>query len=166
MFWNRSRAKKRPMLLLEVIIALALVALCIIPLVVPYVAVIRQQQLATQTMELDHLVNLLYVDLLEKLYENQIPWETIEEGSQKMVDPQMLSRLKEETGKSFPFQVTYQFHTLREKRDNKSDNWSWSLHEMELVIAFWREDAPSRHAKPAYQFPLYFTMARHNKGTP
>lgn len=165
MFRNKSHAHKRPMMLLEVVIALALVAMCILPLVMPYVAVIRQQQLAAQTMELDHLVNLLYVDLLEKLHENQIPWETIEDGSQILVDGQTLSRLDAEKFKSLPFKVTYQFRTLRSKKD-KPDNWSWSLNEMELIIAFWRENNSSPSTKPAYLFPLYFTMARHNKGTP
>lgn len=63
--------------LLEVLIAFVLIALCVLPLIYPHIAIYKQQLEFSRKLELDHLVNLLYGRVLEKLYMNTIPWHDI-----------------------------------------------------------------------------------------
>ena len=71
--------KKRHQSLLEVLIAFALVALCVLPLIYPHVAMFKAQNTFIRKVDLDHVVNLLYAKILEKLYMNSIPWNDIEQ---------------------------------------------------------------------------------------
>ena len=71
---------KRYSLMLEVLIAFVLVALCVFPLISPHVAIYRQQREFVLKIELDQAVSNLYSALLEKLYRNEIPWSTFENG--------------------------------------------------------------------------------------
>lgn len=63
--------------LLEVMIALAIVSLCAIPLIYPHIFMSRQQQILKRELGYDHIANLIYVDLLEQLYINKIGWDVI-----------------------------------------------------------------------------------------
>lgn len=68
---------RRNSLLLEVLIAFVIVVLCILPLIYPNMYILQSEQEMIHTVELDHIVNLVYADTLEKLYLNEIPWESI-----------------------------------------------------------------------------------------
>lgn len=98
------RKTKRAFLLLEVLIAFALVTLCAIPLIYPHAAIYRTQKEFVNKIELDHEVNLIYVNLLEKLHRNEIPLEDIRHETLFTL-PQTI---KGYTG-------TYHFETIREK---------------------------------------------------
>jgi hypothetical protein len=65
--------------LLEVLIAFVLIVLCILPLVYPHVAMYQSQMRFIREIELDHVVNLLYAKVLEKLYMNSISWNSLEQ---------------------------------------------------------------------------------------
>ena len=81
------RCTRRHSLLLEVLISFAIIALCILPLLYPHVYILKSQQEMIRTVELDHVVNLIYASTLEKLYLNQIPWDTIESKKEIPIDP-------------------------------------------------------------------------------
>ena len=72
--------KKRYVSLLEVLIAFALIVLCVLPLIYPHVAMFKSQKAFIRKVELDHVVNLLYAKILEKLYMNSIPWQELGDG--------------------------------------------------------------------------------------
>lgn len=66
--------RRRHQSLLEVLIAFALIALCVLPLIYPHVAIYKAQNKFVHRLELDHAVNLLYGKVMEKLYMNTISW--------------------------------------------------------------------------------------------
>lgn len=104
------RKSKHSFLLLEVLIAFALVTLCAIPLIYPHTAIYRAQREFVSKIELDHEVNLIYVDLLQKLHRNEIP----------------LADIRNETLFTLPQTIngytgTYQFKTIREKSSLERD---------------------------------------------
>jgi hypothetical protein len=63
---------KRPFLLLEVLIAFALIALCALPLLYPHVMILKKERAFISSVKLDHTVSLLYAGLLEKLYKREV----------------------------------------------------------------------------------------------
>lgn len=69
--------RKRPFLLLEVLIAFFIVALCAIPLMAPQIFMVRSELSQAREVELDRAVNILFADLLEKFYEQGVNWETV-----------------------------------------------------------------------------------------
>src|ERR1700722_13895 len=70
---------KRPFLMLEVLIAFALITLCATPLIYPHVSMIKAQKEFINKMKINHSVNLIYVNILEKLHRNEIPLQDIED---------------------------------------------------------------------------------------
>jgi hypothetical protein len=80
---HRSKVQRRHQSLLEVLIAFALIALCVLPLIYPHVAIYKAQNKFARKLELDHVVNLLYGKVLEKLYMNTIPWADLAQTTSK-----------------------------------------------------------------------------------
>lgn len=95
------KRSKRPILLLEVMIAIALIVMAAIPLIYPYFYLLRTQRHFMDKVELDHAVNLHYVNLLEKLYKNEVSWASI-------VNELEFSISREEL-QSLPFKGSYRF---------------------------------------------------------
>lgn len=96
------KIKRHPFALLEVMIAFSLTVLCVLPLIYPHVEMYRAKKRFLERVEQDHAVNLLYVELLEKLYQHEIPWETIQS---KKISP------VEKLG----YKGTYQFEEIKHK---------------------------------------------------
>ena len=112
--------QRRPILLLEVIIAFALVALCALPLIYPHVFILRSEKTFVSTVELDHFVNLLFVDRLQKLFQNEIPWEDIERGKPIHIDDTLQKSLGNE--ELLPFIGTYRFIPKSKKASKEGDH--------------------------------------------
>lgn len=113
------RCSRRPVILLEVLIAFALVALCVLPLIYPHVFILRSEKKFIATVELDHLVNHMFADILQKLYQNEIPWQDIESGREIPIDETWLEHLGYK--QMLPFTGTYQFIKARQKPDKPAE---------------------------------------------
>lgn len=102
---------KRHMILLEVLIALMLVALCALPLIYPHVAVLIEQKKFIKTIKLDHAVTLMYAEIFDRMQRNEIDWSDIHEQRKFDVDDRLLQSTleNEELIKSFSFKGSYQF---------------------------------------------------------
>ncbi len=84
---NRKSSVVRHFLLLEVMIAFALVALCVIPMLRPHLYMLTQEQDFLREVELDRVVGVLYCELLvEGFYRSTIPWRSIEEEETVVID--------------------------------------------------------------------------------
>jgi len=68
---------KKPFLLLEVLIALLLVSLCLIPLIRSPVENYRTEIRLLEKMEGERLANLSFAEVKEKLMKGEIPWEKL-----------------------------------------------------------------------------------------
>lgn len=126
-----GRVKKRHMILLEVMIALALIALCVIPLLAPHAFLLKQQRKFISTVELDHAVNLLHVETLEKMHEKKINWQSIQEGVVFPVDEDALKRANGD--KSLPFVGSYRFEKVGRKFNEKE---FWGTNLLRLTFTF------------------------------
>ena len=74
-------AKKKPYLLLELLIALFLVACLALPLIRNPSRMLQNELSDLERMELERISEVSFARIKEKLYTNEITWEQIEKGS-------------------------------------------------------------------------------------
>jgi hypothetical protein len=117
-------------MLLEVLIAFALVVLCAIPLIYPHTAMLKAQYQFVSKLELDHAVNLLYGNVLEKLYLNKLNWTDITQNPMEVTE----EMLKEAHFlKPLPYQGTY---TFIEDDHRPKKIGPYNLFQFTLVFSF------------------------------
>lgn len=148
--------QKRYTLLLEVIIALMLVALCVIPLLVPHVYLLKQQQRFLDEVELDNMVNLLYSDVIVRLYANEIPWGDISSrrgdktGTVFEINDDMIA--KAGYNKFLPFKGTYWFE--EEKRKPKKEG-PFTYYLLNLYFKFSYENPKITKEPLVYKYNVF-----------
>ena len=125
------RCTRHSIVLLEVLIAFALVALCALPLIYPHVFILRSEKKFISTVELDHLVNLLFADILQKLYQNEIPWQDIESGKKIAIESSWLKSL--DYKQELLFTGDYHFIKLRQKPSTPGDKNAY-IFSLEFVF--------------------------------
>jgi len=108
----KVHVKKRPFLLLEVLLAFCLISFCAIPLIYPHIVMIKAQKEFINKIKINHAVNLLFVDILEKMHKNEISLADIE--SQK-VFPIEGEELKKIPGFTSTYQFIKEKHKARDK---------------------------------------------------
>jgi hypothetical protein len=131
MIKGELKIQRRPILLLEVLIAFALVALCVLPLIFPHVFILRSEKKFNATVELDHVTNLLYANILEKLYQNDIPWSDLENEKPFSIDHVLLEAAGYK--KPLAFTGTYQFTLIKQKPSKPVDKTAYIF---ELTLKF------------------------------
>lgn len=123
------------MLLMEVLIALALIALCAFPLIAPHTSILTEQKKFVATMELDHDVNLFYAEILERLYRNEISRKDIAEKRIFSIDEEMIKHAKND--KPFSFDGVYSFAETDYKSD---DAKAWGVYLVNLQLVFFPKE--------------------------
>jgi len=111
------------MLLLEVLIAFLLIAMCLLPLLYPHTFILTSQRRFIDEVELDHKVNLQYADIVKALYRNDISWEAI------------MSRVEFPIDTTLPYKGSYHFGKRRRQKPNKDDA-SYTLYLLPLEMTF------------------------------
>ncbi len=146
---NMKKIKsKRHYLLLEVMIALAIIVMCVLPLMYPHVSMLQAQKRFIKKIELDHVVSLLYAKMYEQLQRNEIPWSKIEEKGLNDIDQQQLKELNH--NKPLPYTGTYKF--AEKHKSNPENPLSTSL--VTLTFYFTPKDLPK---KQDVEFPELLT---------
>ena len=88
------KREKRHILLLEVLIALMLVTMCILPLLAPHIAMVQEERVFQREIELDRIVNLLYGDLLvEKFYRQEQEWWSVLNATSTEIQDERVRKL-------------------------------------------------------------------------
>lgn len=145
------------MILLEIMIALALITLCVLPLLAPRAAMLNEQRKLIHTMELDHLVSLLYVDVLERLHKNEIPWKDLMEQTSFPVDEGMLKRISPTATIPHGLIGTYRFDTIRCKTNIEK---GLTLPLLHLTFVFQKEDTGDAAVVKKFVFQYILSALR------
>lgn len=153
-FPNNRKVNKRHVLLLEVLIAFALIVMCIIPLLYPHTFILKEQKQFIHRIELDHVVNLLLADITERLYLNEIPWNDIANKTVFQIEETELRRIN--YSRSLPFKGSYQFGETIHKPKGEA---AYSLYLLTLDITFTPEP-PSKHKKEEYVYHYDIFLVR------
>lgn len=111
---------RRHIVLLEVLISFALVALCALPLIYSQVMILRSEREFTQVVDLDHAVSLLFANHLQKLYLKEISWTDIQSKKEFPIDDLMLK----ESGvtRDLPFNGVYKFEEKMHKPPKQTED--------------------------------------------
>lgn len=70
---------KRPLTLLEVLICFFLISVAVIPLIAPYLFMLKESDEKLKELEIDRKVPLYYVELLSKFYAKEISLKNLNE---------------------------------------------------------------------------------------
>lgn len=124
--------RKRTMMLLEVMIAFALVALCVLPLLSTNLGILKEQKGFERKVILDHAVNLFYGDILERLYLNKISWNDLF-IQQFPIDDLMVTRSGVDP-KKYLYRGSYRFTKIRNKPELPGDYSAWLF---KLIFTFY-----------------------------
>lgn len=148
------RLHRRPIALLEVLICFALVVLCFLPLIYPNVFILKKERESIALIDLDHAAALLYAQVLQKLYRNEIPWAAIETSLVIPVDAKLL----EESGYSgeLPYGGTFQFVEVRKKlppEDKPGEKSAWLYR---LVFTFSPKVEKTSALKEYQEPPIHY----------
>lgn len=122
------KLRKRPVMMLEAMIAFALVVLCALPLIAPHTAMLKAQRQFIRKVDLDHTVNLLYASVLEQLYMNTIGWSDLMRPFP--IHKEDLERLGFSNG--LGYEGSYQFQI--ESRKPKDENSPYMLYLFNLTF--------------------------------
>jgi hypothetical protein len=126
-----KKISKRPILLLEVLIAFALVVLCVFPLLAPHVSILKAQYQFNHKIALDQAVNKLYAHLLEKVYRGDVHWESIVRKEFFPIDADLLKSIGIKA--DFPFRGSYRFSIARSK-GKEEQPMSANIISLEMVF--------------------------------
>jgi hypothetical protein len=130
------KTSRRPFLLLEVMIAIVLVALCAIPLLYPHFYMLKEERNVSDTIELQRLVNQFHVEILEQLHKNEIDWKHIENEISGPLESEQLNKIGHEGSYSlsilednpdqgkYLLQLTLSFKRKSVKGEPKTFNYS------------------------------------------
>lgn len=97
------------MILLEVLIALTLIAMCALPLIYPHIFLLQAQRKFVKTIELDHYVNLMYGDVFQRMHTGDISWNQIQSKEEISIDDAMLMRIQAHNLPKIGFKGSYHF---------------------------------------------------------
>lgn len=81
------RKRKRPYLLLEVLIAFSILLICLVPLIKSPMRLLKLQISSAEKSELSRLELLSFAEVKKALYKNEIPWEVLSQKKEKPLVP-------------------------------------------------------------------------------
>lgn len=141
------KKSKRTMLLLEVLISLAIVALCLLPLISAHTSLYKANKQFTEAMQATRIANRIYVEILEQLHKNELPWGHIQGHQSQSLDSLLnKSGISKCSGK-------YQFNEVIFKQ-NKQTGWTMFQLALTLDLTF---DGQSEHPHQfEYRLPILY----------
>lgn len=122
--------KNRPFLLLEVLIALTLVALCLLPLVSPHIMIIKEERNFISVLEADRMANLIFANIVQEMYDHRIPWELLQSSTDKEVTADMLQGINLPQG--WPWRPFWRIRPLRSK--GEKEKVAYFLYRIEVIF--------------------------------
>lgn len=112
----QPQKNKRHFQLLEVMIAMLLILICVIPSFQIYVNINKQQANVIRVNQRDHLVHLIHADLIEKLYKQMISLDQILARFQAPFEGEELKKKLEEIG----YEAVYSLYFLSSEKEIKT----------------------------------------------
>lgn len=152
--------QRLPFLLLEVMIAFLLMALCLVPLLQPHYAMLQSDLMILEESKIERVVHKIYAEFLVSLYRGEVTWSAIDHydtpARTQPVNPQLLEGL--------PYNVTYVLRVAPYKGKRKGEYSKGGppkasrnqhpYHLLEIIYTFSPQDEGSRETRE-FSFRLY-----------
>lgn len=88
-----KKVSKRPILLLEILIAIALITLGILPMLAPFVRIYQIERNQVQEIQAAHALANLHVAFIEQLHKQEIAWDDLTGANIVEISNDFLNRL-------------------------------------------------------------------------
>ena len=159
--------RKQHAMLIEVLIAFTLVALCAIPLISPQVFFLKENKKSIYTIQLDHTVSLLYAEIIERMHKNEIPFEKIIENTEhhnpfEMIDQETFEKFN--LCHNFPFKGSFRFEKNKSKGTNDKRT---TIYLFDLIFTFLPSTAEEHGFDPQKKLNMieyrYVVFAAHDQ---
>jgi hypothetical protein len=99
--------KKRSFLLFELLISLALISLCLFPLIQPHAAMRKKEKCYLEEIQLERIAQNAFCILKQKLYENsEHAWDDLVKGTAGMLEESFQIINGRESGKTYSCSYT------------------------------------------------------------
>lgn len=122
-----AKIHKRHILLLEVLIAIAIIVMCIVPMLQPHLYMLQEEKSFIREVELDRVVGVVYTNLLvDRFYRPNITWDEILSGYTHPIDSPDLTRLG--------YTGSYSFKLDKKKGKMAEDEFALDL--LKVTLAF------------------------------
>lgn len=146
-----SKMKKRPSLLLEILMACTLLTLCVSPLIRKPVELYLTQMKALQDVEKERLADLSFAELKWELLQNEIPWKDLPaKKSQAKIFPLPDAVLQIPYSANKPIKRRAIFKCRKEKLSSKGE----IVRLLELEIQFEPFEEKKKNRAYVYQVVL------------
>ena len=134
-----NKLHPRPYLLLELLVALTLVTLCILPFVNIPSRVMREEVLMLQRIDLQRLGDISFGLIQEKLYTNEIPWEQVcAPRTEKALVLKDIISLSSQEGGTHRFERKCHIYSVGKKGNNQTE------HRLTTVVVSFRKVSSPR----------------------
>lgn len=113
--------KRKPFILLEILIAFVITLVALLPMIEPYLMMLKEEKAFLFEIEGDRLAKLTFLHIVQKLTENQISWEELLQcGKTYDIDFKEIADFA--APKGFPYKGSYSFQ-LRKAKPPKSPQY-------------------------------------------
>jgi type II secretory pathway pseudopilin PulG len=155
---NKKR-KKRSFLLIEVLLAIALIGLCAYPLLAPHFMIAQTEIKSLEQRKLERVADQTYAELVQGLYENTVPslngvdkvhWKSFDSTIQgSFLEPAMITM---NDGRVVKFLRKYEIAQVLEgrKKDKKSEQYRL----LEVHLKFIKEGRDDLFAEYSYRVSI------------
>jgi len=127
-------------------IAFAIVALCMLPLIVPNVWMITEEQSSIRDLEQERYANFIYAKIVEDLYKNQPSWSVLEQKQQSWTLPELPSEIPQD----WPYTVQV-LSEISGKKKNEGTGIDYHLLQLKILLQL----LPDRKKVEEYTYLLF-----------
>ena len=145
--------QKRRFQLLEVMIALFLIIVCIVPVLHTFTYMYREQRQSIRDSRRDHLAHLIYAQVVEELYGQKVPWGAIQTSAVRSIANEALDNQLKDKG----YKTTYTLTIVHPKRVISTS------HEFLLNLKIELVDDERKGVKTEYKYLVYVDKAANRQ---
>lgn len=155
----KKRRKKQPFLLMEVLLAIAVIGLCAYPLLAPHFMMANAEMVSLQQRKLERAADQAFIKLVQYLHENAIPTQgRLEKVNWKSFDETILGTFPEPVlisinkGKPVKFLSNYEIKRVIEGEEDSMNFDQFRL--LEIRLGFIKEGADDFFTEYAYRVSI------------
>jgi hypothetical protein len=147
--------KRRPYMLMELLVAFSIVGLCVIPLIRTPVNVFKTEIESLEKMALQRIAELSFASIKEQLYKNEISWKALSENGTE--EPHFVDKVKISLGKDLNRDYERKFFLWSKKTDSGKNGEEYRL--LNTKITFSPLPKPKKKINSLY-FSQQFFVAK------
>lgn len=163
-----KKSRKRSFLLIEVLLAIAVIGLCVYPLLAPHVMIAKAEMASFQQRNLERAADQAFIELVQGLHENMIPnhgrmekvnWQSFEEPIEGTFSEPVIISIS--GGRSVRFLRKYEIKRVLEHEGENKHSDPFRL--LEIHLSFVQENSNVLFAQHIYRLVIERGLIENGK---